>query len=303
LAIGYGVYRPQIFGLTLFKAKSPKIALIIFLILFGVRCILARPDFVRRIRTVNLWRTLRSGPRAETFLLGAILIVLGFAGSLGVHFFFQRFLFLNVPLFQSMRVSARWSMYCYLGLAILAGVGAKRFAMSVERRHPRLQAGGILTICALLILFEQRVAPLPLTRGEVDPDAITLKLKETPMAGGLVELPANQEGGYFRYTLRAADHERPLITFANSFVTPTQQEIELYTGLPRIPDSFLDLLESIPASYIVLHHETLLPTERQKFEDFFTRGVSSGRLRFIRSYQDREREDLYAVTKTEPKAR
>jgi hypothetical protein len=160
----------------------------------------------------------------------------------------------------------------------------------------------VFALIVLAFLFEQRVAPLSFARGEVDADALTLRLKETPMAGGLVELPANQQGGYFRYTLRAADHGRPLVTFANSFITPTQQEIERLTAMTPIPDSFLNLLESIPASYLVLHYGTLTNLECQKLEDLLRRGVASGRLRFIRSYQDSERKDLYAVTKTEPAA-
>jgi hypothetical protein len=303
LAIGYGVFQPRIFGFALFKAKSPNIALVIFASLLAIRCVLARPEVFWRMREVNVMAALRSGRRSEAFLLGTILVVLGFVGSLGVHFFFQRFLFQNVPLFSSMRVWARWSMYCYLGLALLAGLGAEHFAALVGRWQPKLRAKVVFALIVLGFLFEQRVAPLSFARGEVDADELTLRLKETPMAGGLVELPANQQGGYFRYTLRAADHGRPLVTFANSFITPTQQEIERLTAMTPIPDGFLKLLESIPASYVVLHYGTLTNLERQKLENLLTRGVASGRLRFIRSYQDGERTDLYAVTQTEPAAK
>ncbi len=302
LAIGYGVFQPRILGFTLFKAKNPNIALIIFGTLLVIRCTLARPEFLHRIRKENVLEAWQSGRRLETFLIGGVLVVLGFTGSLGVHFLFQRFLFENVPVFRSMRVCARWSMLCYLGLALLAGLGTTRFASAVARWRPVLRTNIVLPLIFLLFLFEQRVAPLSFARGEVDPDALTLRLKQTPMAGGLVELPANQQGGYFRYTLRAADHGRPLVTFANSFITPTQQEIERLTAMTRIPDSFLNLLESIPASYVVLHYGTLTTPERQKLENLLTRGVASGRLRFIRSYQDSEQKDLYAVTKTEPAA-
>jgi hypothetical protein len=302
LAIGYGVFQPRILGFALFKAKSPNIALMISASLLAIRCTLARPEVFRRMRDANVSQALRSGRRSEAFLLGTILVVLGFAGSLGVHFFFQRFLFQNVPIFRSMRVWAHWSIYCYLGLALLAGLGTERFAARVARWQPKLRAKVVFALIVLAFLFEQRVAPLSFARGEVDADALTLRLKETPMAGGLVELPANQQGGYFRYTLRAADHGRPLVTFANSFITPTQQEIERLTAMTPIPDSFLNLLESIPASYLVLHYGTLTNLECQKLEDLLRRGVASGRLRFIRSYQDSERKDLYAVTKTEPAA-
>ncbi len=271
--------------------------------LLAIRCTLARPEVFRRIRDAKVLQALRSGRRSEAFLLGTILIVLGFAGSLGVHFFFQRFLFQNVPIFRSMRVWTHWSIYCYLGLALLAGLGAERFAASVARWQPKLRTSAAFAVIGLLFLFEQRVAPLHFALGEVDPDELTLRLKQTPMAGGLVELPANQQGGYFRYTLRAADHGRPLVTFANSFITPTQQEIERLTAMTPIPDGFLNLLESIPASYLVLHYGALTNLEQQNLESLLRRGVAGGRLRFIRSYQNGERQDLYAVTKTEPAAK
>jgi hypothetical protein len=68
----------------------------------------------------------------------------------------------------------------------------------------------------------------------------------------------------------------------------------------------LDVLEAIPASYVTVHNSLISPERRLALEDFLKRGTAQGRLRFIRSFGDRwrngiwQRNDLYAVTKTEP---
>jgi hypothetical protein len=228
--------------------------------------------------------------------------MIGFLGSFGLNSFFHRALYEYIPLFRSMRVAARWSMIAYLGLALLAGLGAQACAMLVRRYWSNLRTWAIYAPLIILILFEQRVAPLHLIRGEADPDQLTLRLKETPMRGGLVELPAGPKRTL--YMARSADHLHPLVTAINSFVPPIEQEIESLTNSKPVPDRLLELFESIPVSYLTIHNASLNPESRVALESFLSRAVAADRLRFIRSYVDgRRRTDLYAVTKTEPLAR
>lgn len=121
------------------------------------------------------------------------------------------------------------------------------------------------------------------------------------MRGGVVELPT-VFGDYsnYSYVLRAADHARPLVTAVSGFVPPLQTEIEALTREYPVPDRFIDLLESIPCSYVVVHHAYLLPSTQAAFEAVLGRAIAAGRVRFIRSYQY---SDLYAIVKTEPDAR
>ena len=58
--------------------------------------------------------------------------------------------------------------------------------------------------------LEMNNAPLYFIAGDVDPDQVTLRLKELPMRGGITYLPAGLDYNQ-RYMLRAADHEKPLI--------------------------------------------------------------------------------------------
>jgi hypothetical protein len=156
-----------------------------------------------------------------------------------------------------------------------------------------------LVVAALL--FELHAAPLGFMRGAVYPDELTLRLKETPMRGGLVEFPTGGGELPHLYMLRSADHGRPLINAISTFVPQHAWEIDEMSRATPIPPALLDALERVPASYLVIHNPRIDPARRPVYEAFLIRAVASGRLRFIRRYG--EGDDLYAVVKTEPEAR
>ena len=304
LTIGYGGIHFRLFGFELLRSSNPIRPLIFFLATLLIRLLLARPEIIYRLGQKNFFTTLRSNPRSVAYLLGVIWAVTGFFGSFGMHFFFHRILFKFIPFFQSMRAPVRWAMICYLGLSILAGLGAVQVIELIGRWRPRWPRTPLYVVLVILILFEQRVAPIEFFHGEVDPDAVTLRLKETPMSGGIVELPAEKDNyAYYRYMLRAADHGRPIVTASSSFAPPIVQEIESLTLMRPIPDRFIELLELIPTSYLVVHNSLLSLESRLAIESVVARGIAAGRIRFINSYGDSiSRDDLYAITKTEPKA-
>jgi hypothetical protein len=302
LATVYDTFHLRLFGVELLRASDATDALFLLTLFVTIRLSLAYPRAMRvRGGSRNLSETFRSGARGETFQLGVIWLVLGFAGSLGLNFFFHGFLFERIPLFQAVRSPARWAMVACLGLSMLGGLGAKRLAELASRAWPRARTGlFVYILIAAALLFEFRVAPLYFIRAPVDPDAVTLHLKETPMRGGIVELPAGEFVSNYQYLLRAADHGRPLVTAVSGFITPLEQEIESLSRTRPVSERFLDVLERIPASYLVVHNSTLNPESRLALEAFLERARASGRLRFIRSFD--ERDDLYAVVKTEPEA-
>ncbi|HQR68403.1 MAG TPA: hypothetical protein PLB02_13520, partial [Thermoanaerobaculia bacterium] len=155
----------------------------------------------------------------------------------------------------------------------------------------------------VLLLFEQRVAPLELFRGTADPDPLTRKLATLPMKGGIVELPssADQHGNY-EYVLRAADHAKPLVNGVSGFNIPIVQKLEELTAMQPIPEELLDLLESIPASYVTVREAWLTQPQRAALRDFLGRGAASGRLRYVGRFDRETAADLWAVSKTEPSA-
>jgi len=149
---------------------------------------------------------------------------------------------------------------------------------------------------------------MALWRGEVDSDPVSLYLEKTPMRGGVAHLPSGTPGSNQRYVLRQADHRRPLITAFSGFVTPTLREYEKLSQQRPIPDQFLDLLEQVPASYLVVHDSALPPSSRPATREMLARATMSGRLRFIQSFpgsgiNGNDGAQVFAVTKTEPEAR
>src|SRR5205085_4182092 len=99
--------------------------------------------------------------------IGVALIwtVWGFLSSLGANFFLNRWLHDYVLLFQSIRLPSRWAMICYVGLAVLAGIGASRLARRASRRgaRPRVAALVFVFVAAALV-FELRAFPLAFER-------------------------------------------------------------------------------------------------------------------------------------------
>jgi uncharacterized protein DUF4214 len=304
LTIGYGGIHIRVAGYELFRNTNVMRPLILGAITLGVRLVIAYPEVLHRIIDFKReFPKLRANPRTVLIALGAIWGLTGFLGSFGMNFVFHRTLYQLIPLFRGLRAPVRWATICYIGLALLAGLGAEQFVQLVRRWAPRLPSALTLVALAMLILFEQRVAPIVFVRGEVDPDAITLRLRDTAMAGGIVEFPAERDHyAYYRYMLRAADHGRPIVTASSSFSPPIVQEIETLTRTRPIPDRLLEVLENIPTSYVVVHKSLMNPDNLDAIEAFMARATATGRLRFINSYGN-ELDDLYAVTKIEPNAK
>ena len=295
LAVGFD--RTSYFG-GLFGYVTSERALALFALLFAARAWVAYPSFLRAANA-NLVETLRSPRRCDAFWLGLVLAAVGFFYSLGWNFFFYRICYDLLPVFRSMRVPARGAMFAYLGLALLAGLGARRVAGLVHARRPRVGRRAVYAAACALLLVELNGAPLSFMRGEVFPDAVTLRLKETEMRGGVVILPAGPDFNH-RYMLRAADHARPLVVGTSGFNSPQEDLIENWTKAGTIPSGLLNLLEEIPASYVVVKNELIPPGRQSNYATFLSRAVAAGRLRFVNRFDGRD--DLYAVVRTEPDA-
>ncbi|HYV00054.1 MAG TPA: hypothetical protein VE977_14590 [Pyrinomonadaceae bacterium] len=283
----------------LYNYLTSEVALTLLAIAVITRLCLAYPAFLRR-EHANFIETLRSERRSDAFWLGLIWTVIGFCYSLGWNFFFYRILYDVVPLFRSMRVVVRGSMFAYLGLAILAGLGAKRLAGIVAGKKPPMREATVLAIIALMVLVELNAAPLKFMRGDVFPDGVTLRLKATAMKGGVVVLPANEHVNH-RHVLRSADHAKPMIVGISGFSSTYEIAVEMATASGPIPANFMNFLEEVPTSYLVIENNLIEPQRRIDYETFLASAVMAGRLRFINRFDGRD--DLYAVIKNEPQAK
>jgi len=283
----------------IYKYVTSERALALLAVTVIARLCLAYPSFLR-CGNANLIETLRSERRCDAFWLGLVWTIIGFFYSLGWNFFFYRILYDVVPLFRSMRVAVRGAMFAYLGLAILAGLGTRRLTEIISERNPRLKPAFVFAAIAALLLLESNAAPLQFIRGDVYPDGVTLRLKETPMRGGIVVLPANEHVNH-RHVLRSADHMKPIIVGISGFSPWQEVQIESATQSGSIPAKFMDFLESVPTSYVVIENNLIAPERRVDYETFLAQAVIAGRLRFVNRFDGRD--DLYAVVKTEPEAR
>ncbi|MFN2499231.1 MAG: hypothetical protein ABR557_09115 [Pyrinomonadaceae bacterium] len=275
-------------------------ALLVLVFSLTGRLSLSYPRALKRLTgAANLVEHIRSS-RREALWLGTIWAVIGFFLSVGTNSWLYRVLFDLAFIFHSMREPSRAAMIAYVGLAVLSGIGTTNLVRTIARGRPRV-AFVVPAVILLALLFELRVAPLRLERGAVYPDAITLRLKETPMRGGLVELPSGGAVLPHLYMLRAADHGRPLINAVSTFVPPHASEIQHLSGQTPIPRALMDAMEKVPTSYLVIHNSLMDPVRRPAYDDFLLTAMAQGRLRFIRRYG--EGDDLYAVVKTEPQAK
>lgn len=296
LAIGF--YGTDAFGRFFHYVTSERTLTALSVLIIARSCI-AYPSWLRAMHP-SLIQTLRSDRRGDAFWLGVVLTAVGFCYSLGWNFFFYRICYDLLPMFRSMRVPTRGAMFAYLGLALLAGLGVQRLAEMVSNRHPGIRPAAVFVVSCGLLLFEFNAAPLKIMRGDVFPDAVTLRLKETPMHGGLVVLPAGADFNH-RYILRSTEHQKPLIVGTSGFNSPYEDQIELATRAGAISEHLLDLLEKTPTSYLVVENHLIAPERRIDYETFLARAVLSGRLRFVNRFDGRD--DLYAVVENEPQAK
>jgi hypothetical protein len=276
-------------------------ALVIFTLAMVARLSIAYPALIRqRTLAPNLVESLRSDRRDDAFWLGLTWAICGFVLSFGTHSFVYRALYDLILPMRSLRAPMRAAMTCYVGLALLAGLGASRLNALGER----FRLGRSWTIYAAIVvagLFELHAVPLPFIRGAVFPDAVSVQLKQTPMRGCVVDLPSLPDPPHYTWhlsMLRSADHEKPVVFAAASFIPPLPFKLHDLTQGPEIPTEFLDELERIPASYIVVRWALIAPEREATFKNFLANAVSARRLRLVGTYG--QNTDLFAVVKVEP---
>lgn len=224
-------------------------------------------------------------------------IVIGAIGARGVRGFLYELLFSHVSAFRGIRMPARWAMVAYVGLALLAAIGASRLL----ERDSRPARAIIAVALGAAVLFELRVAPIRWFLVPADPRPLYTWLRDVPIRGAIVELPMTQDAAY-EYLWRATAHHRPLINGVSSYVPrPYAELLQLYESAP-IPDDLFARLEERNCSLIVVHQRTL--GERSTaVREWLWRGLDTGRLQFVRRFEDGVRADyVFALARNEPAA-
>jgi len=235
----------------------------------------------------------------DAIWIGLVWASAGFLGSLGMNTPFHRFLFEHFEIFRAIRVPARCAMVGDVGLALMAAAGCLALAARLPEGGLRR---GLPALLALLVLAEERTAPLSLVRGEPEPDEVSRELARLPASGGVLQLPSGLPHGNNLYTLRSADHRKPLVNSTSGFTPPHVRRIEELTNRPDPDPALLDLIETLPVSYVVVRESWLSVAQRPGLHRLLDDALSSGRLRYLGRFDGMARNDLYAVSRNEPSA-
>lgn len=182
-----------------------------------------------------------------SFIVGGVV---AFDGSLGLHGVVYPFLYRWFPVFQSVRVPARFAILVVLTLAVLAGIGAARLLERVSIPWKRTVAAACLTL-ALVLDGWPRYDHLPMWQS---PPSIYAALPSTGAV--LFEFPVHSPADRFAenlpYMYFSMWHWRPMVNGYSGFIPASYQALLANTS--TFPDDrALDYLARIGVTHIGLH--------------------------------------------------
>jgi hypothetical protein len=173
----------------------------------------------------------------------ALWLVIGFLGSLGWSFFLHPFLFRVVTPFRATRVPARWAEIAYVGIAVLAAVGAAKLT-----KNRRAIAVVLLALAIVDVASRVRWQHVP------PPAPIYASVRG---ARSLLELPLMGDGIPFLYLLAQTEHRIPLVNGTSGWETPAHEQLRRLERELRYPDGFVRDAE------LLLVHEALLSDDQR----------------------------------------
>ena len=182
----------------------------------------------------------------ETSAAG-VWLAIGFLGSLGWYFFLHPFLFRVIEPFRATRTPARWAAVAYVGIALLAAIGAARL-----RRFAPL----LLVLAAIEVAAKIDWVPV-----EREPAPVYAWLKEArPRA--VIELPMIAHGVPFLYLLAQTEHRVPLINGTSGWETPAHEHLRLLEKNLVYGDAFLDAARRAGGELLIVHEARLSGEQR-----------------------------------------
>jgi hypothetical protein len=176
--------------------------------------------------------------RSAEISAAALWVVIGFCGSLGWNFFLHPFLFRVIAPFRATRVPARWAAIAYVGIAVLAALGAAKLT-----RERRAFAAVLLALAIADNTSRVRWQHVP------PPAPIYAHVRG---ASSLLEVPLTGEGIPFRYLLAQTQHRVPLVNGTSGWETPAHEQLRRLERERRYPLGFVRDAE------LLLVHDALL---------------------------------------------
>jgi hypothetical protein len=250
------------------------------------------------LAAIGVWSVAAERRRGRrTPHVAVVWLLLGILGARGLHGAFHTFLFHHLAMFRGIRMPVRWAMIAYVGLALLDALGAA----ALIRGRTTLARVTIVVVLAAAMLLELRVAPLRWYLVPLQARPMYAWIGVLPLRGAVAELPMTQAMTY-DYLWRATVHHKALINGVSGYAPPAYEQLASLAASDPIPDEFLDRLESMRCSLVVVH-AGILRERNPATRAWLARATASGRLAFVRRFDAGARGDyVFAVTRVEPNA-
>ncbi|CAN5859295.1 hypothetical protein BH18ACI5_BH18ACI5_19560 [soil metagenome] len=204
-----------------------------------------------------------------TYLVG---LVLAFELSLGSNGWLYPLLYEHVGVFRALRAPARASVYCLFFLGILT---AHATAALTRAASPVMRAVVASLVCAA-ILFEYRVAPLPLVAYPNDAPPLYKLVQRLP-PGTVAEFPMPRPGAPphhdARFAYMSTFHWMPLVNGYSGFYPRTY--LRRLARLSTFPDvESVASLKREEVRYLIIHDDGYPEGERLRIvEELMALGV------------------------------
>ena len=207
--------------------------------------------------------------RRDHRAIAILWIVLGVAGSLGLHMFFHRFLFEYVPGFRAIRVAARWANVAYVGMSMLIALAVSWIAR--QRR-------ALAYVVTLLFIIDLRAAPIRYYSVNPEPPDVDRWLAAQKRVR-IAELPIGEGDIDYQYMFRATAHHQRMVNGMSGFMPPATVRI-IDWWLQRKYDELLDELRSINVDLLIIHAD-LLGDRAEEVRGWLRRALDAARLQYV----------------------
>jgi hypothetical protein len=211
--------------------------------------------------------------------LPLLWILIGFLGSLGLHFEFHTFLYGAMPGFRAIRVPARWAVIAYIGISMLIAL----VTWAIARKNRWL--AWIVPIAFAIELYPGHIRYW-MTNPE--PAPVYRWLAEEGR-GPIAELPMDTPTSEYEYLLRATVHHRPMVNGISGLAP--RERLQLADKWRALSDDFVDELKAIGVELLVVHEGTL-GVRSEETREWLRRELGRGKLSFVRRF---ERDWVFAL--------
>jgi len=205
------------------------------------------------------------GKKSLYVLLGVVAAWASLGPSAGLYGWLHRF----VPGVSGLRVPARFAIFVFLALAVLAGAGAGGLVRRLRDRS-RVLSAVTLAILPILPLLETIGTPLQFRQAPVEPPEAYRWLAAQPAPSPIVEFPfpraRNRTHGNTLYMLWSTVHFRPMANGHSALVPPSY--FQLASALQDFPTpSGVAELRRRGIRYIILHRDLYLRHVADRMEE------------------------------------